>query len=140
MHLHIHIMTHAIPNALGIAVTTMIVLSVYQPVLVMNGFLKRYLGTTMGTTDILSIFFFHWHSSVGDRREWANRICVPTQERGNEGKTRQKHGRKGNKRVRERSGSEGTGKRGEVQATVREREKKAGQGEAAVSTQDFAFS
>ncbi len=38
MHVHIHVMTHAIPNTLGIAVSAVVVLTVNKVVFVVNGF------------------------------------------------------------------------------------------------------
>jgi hypothetical protein len=39
MHIHIHMMTHAIPNTLGITVSAVVVLTVNKVVFVVNGFL-----------------------------------------------------------------------------------------------------
>ena len=39
MHIHIHMMTHTIPNTLRITVSTMVVLTVNKVVFIVNGFL-----------------------------------------------------------------------------------------------------
>ena len=59
MNLHIRVMTHAIPDPIGIAVPAMEVLAVEQSVLVMNGLIQEYPGITVRTVDISNLLFFH---------------------------------------------------------------------------------
>jgi len=42
VHLEIHVMTQAIPDAIGITISAMIVLAVDKPVLVINRFLESH--------------------------------------------------------------------------------------------------
>jgi hypothetical protein len=59
MNLEIRVMTHAIPDPLGIAIPAMVVLTVNQSVLVTNGLFQTQPGVTVRTSDITNIFFFH---------------------------------------------------------------------------------
>jgi len=59
MNFHIRVMTHTIPDALGIAVPAMVVLTVKQPVLVTNCLLPTHPSLTVCTCHILNVLFFH---------------------------------------------------------------------------------
>ena len=61
MNLHVRVMTHTIPDASGIALTAMVVLTVKQSVFVTNSLLQGQPGITVCTCDILNSFFFHLH-------------------------------------------------------------------------------
>jgi hypothetical protein len=59
MNLHIRVMTHAIPDSIGIALPAMEVLAVEKPVLVIDGLFKTYPGITVRTVDVSNLLFFH---------------------------------------------------------------------------------
>jgi hypothetical protein len=59
MNVHVRVVTHTIPNAFGIALTAMVVLTVKQPVFVVNSLLQGQPGITVCTCNILNSFFFH---------------------------------------------------------------------------------
>jgi hypothetical protein len=59
MNLEICVMTHAIPNAIRIAIPAMVVLAVKQSVFVRNGLLQTYPSITMSTLDVLTIVLGH---------------------------------------------------------------------------------
>ena len=59
MNFKICVVTHAIPNAIGIALPAVVMLTVKQSVLVMNGLLQTYPSITMCTIHILTIVFLH---------------------------------------------------------------------------------
>ena len=59
MNFEICIMTHAIPNTIGIAIPAVVMLTVKQSVLVSNGLLQTYPSITMCTIDIFPIVFLH---------------------------------------------------------------------------------
>lgn len=52
-------MTHAIPNAIGIAFATMVVFAVKQSVFIKDGVLHAHSGATVRTCDMLNNLFFH---------------------------------------------------------------------------------
>lgn len=59
MSIHVRIVAHTIPNALGIAVPAMVMLAVVeQPVLVTDGFIQTHTGFTVRAVNIPDIFFF----------------------------------------------------------------------------------
>lgn len=59
MNFKICVVTHAIPNTIGIAIPAVVMLTVKQSVLVSNGLLQTYPSITMGTIDIFPIVFLH---------------------------------------------------------------------------------
>ena len=59
MNLHVRVVTYTIPDAFGIALTAMVVLTVEQPVFVTNSLLQRQPDITVCTCNILNSFFFH---------------------------------------------------------------------------------
>jgi len=67
MDVHVHMMTHAIPNALGITVPAMVVLTVNKVVLVVNSFLFTHPSPTVCTVNILDVFFFHKNLDYSSR-------------------------------------------------------------------------
>jgi len=63
MNLHVRVVAHAIPNAFGIALTAMVVLTVKQSVFVTNGLLQRQPTITVCTCNILNSFSFYYFNS-----------------------------------------------------------------------------
>ena len=59
LSVHSHIIDHAIPLALGITFSTMVVLAVYKDTLEVNSIFYMYPGTAVSTFNILNVFFFH---------------------------------------------------------------------------------
>ena len=59
VHVHIHMVTHAIPNTFGIAVPAVVVLTVNQCVLVVDRFLQAYPDATVRTVDMSRLLFLH---------------------------------------------------------------------------------
>jgi hypothetical protein len=62
--IHIHMMTHTIPNPLGITFPAVVVLTVNQVVLVIYGFILAHPGPAVGTVNILNVFFFHENPKI----------------------------------------------------------------------------
>ena len=56
---HVHMMTHAIPNPFGITFPAVVVLTVNKVVFVVNGFIFTHPDPAVRTVNILNIFFFH---------------------------------------------------------------------------------
>jgi hypothetical protein len=56
MDFKVGVMTHAIPNALGVAFPAVIVITINQPVFINNGILKTHPGFTVRANDILNLF------------------------------------------------------------------------------------
>jgi hypothetical protein len=59
MNFHVRVMTHAIPDSIGVAIPAMEVFAVKQPVLVADGFLQAHPGFTVGTDYISNTLVFH---------------------------------------------------------------------------------
>jgi len=59
MNLKICVVTHAIPNTIGIAIPAVVMLTVKQSVLVLNGLLQTHSSITVCTINILTIVFLH---------------------------------------------------------------------------------
>jgi hypothetical protein len=59
MYVHIHVMTHTIPNTFRITFPAVVVLSVKEVMFVVNRFLFPHPDPTVGTVNILNVFFFH---------------------------------------------------------------------------------
>ena len=59
MNLEICVVTHTIPHAIRIAIPAVVMLTVKQSVLVMNGLLQKHPSITMRTIHILTIVFLH---------------------------------------------------------------------------------
>ncbi len=62
MNLKIRVVAHTIPNTLGVAIPTMVMLTIEQSVLVGNGLIQTQQRLTMRTMDIPNIFLFPIHS------------------------------------------------------------------------------
>jgi len=56
---HIHVMTHTIPDTFWITFPAVVVLTVNKVVFVVNSLLFTHPRTTVRTVNILNIFFFH---------------------------------------------------------------------------------
>jgi hypothetical protein len=64
---HIHMMTHAIPNPFGITLPAMVVLTVNKVMFVVHGLFFTHPGPTMRTVNILNVFFFHENLNYSSR-------------------------------------------------------------------------
>ena len=58
MDLKVRVVTHAVPNTLGITLPAIVVLPVKQSVLVLNGFIQTHTSITMRTVHITNLLFF----------------------------------------------------------------------------------
>ena len=63
---HIHMMTHAIPNPFGITLPAVIVLTVNQVMFVVHGLFFTHSGPTVRTVNILDVFFLHLDAKFKD--------------------------------------------------------------------------
>jgi hypothetical protein len=61
---HVHMVTHTIPNPLGITLTAVVVLAVNKVVFVVNGFIFTHPSPTVRAIDIFNILFFHYDSKT----------------------------------------------------------------------------
>jgi hypothetical protein len=52
MDIHVHVVTHTIPDPFGIAVSAVVVVTVNEVVFVVNGVLFENSGSAMRTSDI----------------------------------------------------------------------------------------
>ena len=76
MSLHVRVVTHTIPNAFGIALTAMVVLTVKQSVFVANSLLQRQPSITVCTCNILNSFFFHPGFSISTHPSGCLGLCI----------------------------------------------------------------
>jgi len=65
LSVHSHIIDHAIPLAVGITVSTMVVLAIYKDTLKVNSIIYMDPGTAVSTFNILNVFFFHYDPKNG---------------------------------------------------------------------------